>query len=89
MRKPKKKPARRAAWIRKIPNNLTPRQTEVLHGLALGLSAIEIAGSLKISIKTVETHRALLTKRLGIRHLSGLVRYALQSGILPRSWLLG
>jgi DNA-binding NarL/FixJ family response regulator len=67
---------------------LTPRQTEVLRELASGLRTKEIAEMLHVSTKTVETHRLQIMRRLGLRAHSHLVRYALQAGILPASWLL-
>lgn len=70
-------------------NGLTRRQTQVLRGIALGYRTKEIAYQFGISIKTIETHRQQLIHRLGIRHVPGLVRYAIQTGIVPASWLLG
>jgi len=61
---------------------LTPRQREVLKLIAEGNSTKEIAMALKISVKTVETHRMLLTERLDIHHTAGLVRYALKAGLI-------
>jgi len=61
---------------------LTPRQREVLKLIAEGKSTKEIAMTLKISVKTVETHRMLLTERLDIHHTAGLVRYALKAGLI-------
>ena len=61
---------------------LTPRQREVLKLIAEGKSTKEIAMALKISVKTVETHRMLLTERLDIHHTAGLVRYALKAGLI-------
>lgn len=61
---------------------LTPRQTEVLRLVALGLSSKEIARDLDLSLKTVETHRAQLMERLDIRDVAGLVRYALRVGLI-------
>jgi DNA-binding NarL/FixJ family response regulator len=61
---------------------LTPRQREVLQLIAEGLSSKEIAGRLHLSVKTVETHRAELMDRLGIRGVAGLVRYAVRVGIV-------
>lgn len=61
---------------------LTPRQSEVLQLLADGLTTREIAGRLGLSVKTIETHRAQLMKRLGIRTVAGLVRYALRIGVV-------
>jgi DNA-binding NarL/FixJ family response regulator len=61
---------------------LTPRQREVLKLIAEGKSTKEIALALKISVKTVETHRMLLTDRLDIHHTAGLVRYAIKAGLI-------
>jgi DNA-binding NarL/FixJ family response regulator len=67
---------------------LTRRQIQVLRGIAMGRSTTEIAYELKVSGKTVETHRMLLMKRLRIHRIAELVRYALRRGVLPASWLL-
>ncbi len=61
---------------------LTPRQREVLKLIAEGKSTKEIALALNISVKTVETHRMLLTDRLDIHHTAGLVRYAIKAGLI-------
>jgi DNA-binding NarL/FixJ family response regulator len=60
---------------------LTPRQRQVLRMVAEGGSTKEIARILRISAKTVETHRAQLMERLGIFDVPGLVRYALKNRI--------
>lgn len=61
---------------------LTPRQREVLKLIAEGNSTKQIALALKISVKTVETHRMLLADRLDIHHTAGLVRYAIKAGLV-------
>jgi DNA-binding NarL/FixJ family response regulator len=61
---------------------LTPRQREVLQLLAEGYSTKRIATILKISGKTVETHRSELMERLDIHDLAGLVRYAVRVGVV-------
>jgi len=61
---------------------LSPRQREVLKLMAEGKSTREIALALKISVKTVETHRMLMTERLDIHDIAGLVRYALKAGLI-------
>lgn len=61
---------------------LTPRQTEVLKLIARGMSTKQVASTLKLSVKTVESHRTVLMERLGIRDLAGLVRYAIRSGLI-------
>ena len=65
------------------PEVLTARQREVLRLVAGGKSTKEIAFLLNLSVKTVETHRAQIMERLGIRDVAGLVRYALRSGLVP------
>lgn len=62
---------------------LTARQREVLRLVAGGKSTKEIAYDLNLSVKTVETHRAQIMERLGIRDVAGLVRYALRTGLIP------
>ena len=62
---------------------LTARQREVLRLVAGGKSTKEIAFLLNLSVKTVETHRAQIMERLGIRDVAGLVRYALRTGLVP------
>jgi DNA-binding NarL/FixJ family response regulator len=62
---------------------LTARQREVLRLVAGGKSTKEIAYHLTLSVKTVETHRAQIMERLGIRDVAGLVRYALRTGLVP------
>jgi DNA-binding NarL/FixJ family response regulator len=62
---------------------LTTRQREVLRLVAGGKSTKEIAFDLNLSVKTVETHRAQIMERLGIRDVAGLVRYALRTGLVP------
>ena len=61
---------------------LTPRQLDVLRMIAGGYSTKEIARTLNISAKTVETHRASLMERLDIHDVAGLVRYAIRTGLV-------
>ena len=63
-------------------SGLTARQLEVLQLIAMGKSTKDIADALKISVKTVETHRAQLMDRLGIHDVAGLVRYAIRIGLV-------
>jgi DNA-binding NarL/FixJ family response regulator len=65
------------------PDPLTPRQRDVLKRIAEGRSTKEIAYDLNLSVKTVETHRAQIMERLGIRDVAGLVRYAMRTGLIP------
>jgi len=64
-------------------DTLTNREREVLQLGAEGHTNAEIAGRLFISPRTVETHRANVMHKLGLRSQTELVRYALQRGILP------
>ena len=57
---------------------LTPRHREVLQMIAEGKTTKAMAFILKVSVKTVETHRAALMDRLGIHDLAGLVIYAVR-----------
>ena len=66
-----------------VADVLTARQREVLKLVAGGRSTKEIAFDLNLSVKTVETHRAQIMERLGIRDVAGLVRYALRTGLVP------
>ena len=61
---------------------LTPRQREILQLIAEGRSTKQIADTLKLSVKTVETHRQQLMARLEIYDVPGLVRYAIRVGMI-------
>ncbi len=61
---------------------LSPRQNEILHLIADGLTTKEIAKKLDISVKTVEAHRSQLMRELGIHDIAGLVRYAIRTGLV-------
>ena len=61
---------------------LSPRQREILQLIAEGKSTRDIAESLHLSVKTIETHRAQLMERLDIHDTAGLVRYALRKGLI-------
>ena len=61
---------------------LSPREREVLTLLVRGYANHEIAERLRVSVKTVETHRARLAKKLGVRTRVELVEYALLNGLL-------
>ena len=65
-----------------VDEPLTVRQREVLYWLAKGKSNKEIAFTLDLSVKTVDTHRAQLMERLNIRNLAGLVVYAVRQGVI-------
>lgn len=57
---------------------LTPRERDVLRLIARGLSSKEAAQELGVGVRTVETHRADMMAKLGIRHMPGLVKYAIK-----------
>ena len=63
-------------------DRLSPRQVQVLRFVAQGETSPSIAKRLDLSVKTVETHRAEMMKRLGEHDISGLVRYAVRVGIV-------
>lgn len=61
---------------------LSPRELEVLRLVALGNTSQQIADQLLISVNTVETHRAHIMEKLGLRGRAQLVRYAIAKGLL-------
>jgi DNA-binding NarL/FixJ family response regulator len=61
--------------------SLTAREREVLRGIAQGHTNKEIAAALGISHRTVETHRESLMRKLRIRTVAGLTRFALETGL--------
>ncbi|HUP32172.1 MAG TPA: helix-turn-helix transcriptional regulator, partial [Gaiellaceae bacterium] len=61
---------------------LSDREREVLHLLALGHTNQEIADMLFISVRTAETHRAHIMRKLGLSTRAELVRYAIAEGLL-------
>jgi DNA-binding NarL/FixJ family response regulator len=61
---------------------LTPRETEVLRLIAQGYTNRQAAEVLSISVRTVETHRANILGKLGLRGRVDLVRYAMDHGLL-------
>jgi len=73
--------ATRAAEAEVILSALTPRERDVLEGLAKGLPNKTIAYDLDISPRTVEVHRANLMTKLGVRSLSDALRIAFAAGV--------
>jgi RNA polymerase sigma factor (sigma-70 family) len=61
---------------------LSPREREVLRHIAEGASNKEIAQALGISVRTVESHRDSLMRKVGIKSVAGLTRLALRSGLI-------
>jgi DNA-binding NarL/FixJ family response regulator len=67
----------------KLPLNLTKREYEVLGHVAAGKTNNEVADTLFISAKTVETHKTNILQKLGLRNTAELVKYAIKNNIIP------
>lgn len=63
-------------------DSLTRRERQVLHLIAEGNTTKEIAHQLNVSFKTAESHRSHLMRKLDLHDIAGLVRYAIQKGII-------
>jgi DNA-binding NarL/FixJ family response regulator len=61
---------------------LTDREREVVQMLAEGKSNKEVAAALDISVKTVETHRAAIMRKLELDSIADLVRYTIRNGLI-------
>ena len=66
------------------PDDLTPRETEVLGLLALGYMNPEIADKLVLSVRTVETHRANIQRKTGLSTRAELSAYAIEHDLVER-----
>ena len=66
------------------PVRLTPRQREVLRLIAEGRRMKEIAATLQLSTRTVETHKYEMMRALGVDSTAALVRYAIELGLVAR-----
>lgn len=73
----------KALDVRKPLTHLSRRQLEVLRLVASGNTTRAIADSLKLSVKTIESHRTALMKRLGVHDVTALVRFAVRVGLAP------
>lgn len=62
---------------------LTEREREALQLMAEGKSTKEIAATMKISIKTVQTHRLNMLEKLGVRSVAELTKVAIREGLTP------
>jgi two-component system, LuxR family, response regulator FixJ len=62
---------------------LSPREHQVLDGLAVGHSNKAIAFDLGISVRTVEVHRARMLHRLGTRHVADAIRLTVMAALVP------
>jgi two-component system, NarL family, response regulator NreC len=63
-------------------SRITDREREIVQLLAEGKTSKEVAAVLGISVRTVETHRAAITKKLGLKSFSELIRYAIRNNIV-------
>lgn len=68
--------------IHRPEDQLSDREYQVLRLLAMGNTNREIAESLFVGVKTIDTHRANLLRKLGLRNNSDLTRFAIQAGII-------
>lgn len=64
---------------------LTPRESEVLYKMVQGMNNKEMARDLDISVRTVETHRLSIRRKLNIDKPAALAKYALDHGLVSRS----
>ncbi len=77
-----------AEYVQRVsrePNSfdqLTPRHREILQLIAEGQTTKQIAQTLDLSVKTIETYRTQLMERLDIHDIAGLVRYAIRMGLI-------
>ncbi len=77
-------------YMKRLPGSQSPartllstREREVLQLIAEGHSTKEIAFTLDVSIKTIETHRQQIMKKLNLHSVAGLTRFAIQEGLTP------
>ena len=66
-----------------LPDPLTSREREIVQRIAEGQTTKEIAAHLGLSVKTVESHRINLMRKLNIHETATLVRYAIRRGLTP------
>ena len=67
--------------VRRVTPRLTPRERQVLSLVAHGYTSRQIGEKLGISPRTAETHRVNIGRRLGIRNVAQMVRYAIENKI--------
>lgn len=73
----------RAEEMRDPLASLSRREREVLQLVVEGRTSAEIADTLFLSVKTVETYRSRLMQKLGIRDIPALIKFAIQHGLTP------
>ena len=72
-------PAAEMKNARRVTPRLTPRERQVLSLVAHGYTSRQIGEKLGISPRTAETHRVNIGRRLGIRNVAQMVRYAIEN----------
>lgn len=77
-----------ALAVRRPLHTLTERQVQVLRLVAEGHRTRDIAKRLGLSVKTVESHRGEIMKRLRVHDVVSLVRYAIRVGLIPLTFLV-
>lgn len=73
---------RRSVEASEMKGRLTAREREVVRLIAEGKSSKDVGEALDMSVKTVETHRANVMRKLQVHSVSELVRYAIRNGIV-------
>jgi DNA-binding NarL/FixJ family response regulator len=68
---------------RRVVPRLTTRERQVLNLVANGYTSRQIGEKLGISPRTAETHRVNIGRRLGIRNVAQMVRYAIENDLSP------
>jgi len=76
------KPLTKAVPLAPLRNRLTPREREVVQLIAEGKSTKEVAVALQLSVKTAETHRSNIMRKLELHSVSDLVLYAVRNNIV-------
>jgi DNA-binding NarL/FixJ family response regulator len=73
--------ADRGADLKPAADLLSTRETEVLQGIALGKQNKEIADELQVAVRTIESHRSQLMRKLDLRSVAALTKYAIREGL--------
>ena len=74
-----------AMKVERTVTQLTDREREVMRLLAEGMTSREAAMQLQISIRTVESHRINISRKLSFSSIADLVRYAIRNGIVAHT----
>ena len=71
----------KTAQLEEATEELTKREIEILKLIAEGYSNTEIGNMLYISHRTVDTHRTNIMRKLNVKNIAGLIKYAIQAGL--------